>query len=262
MRLPVCRGVPSAHPCACVAITLVLAARVSHCVDAGARDASSRRRNRLLAVLSQPKVTRKKSATLAGGVVPCALGAVLWVPRGGLWRSGALLFSFFFCGGVLLCVLCLFRGGGVALPRGCGRLVRPRALSVSGRVARCLRSARVGRRWCLVRRSRRLRVRSGLRLLCCRGGRLLVRGCAVLGGLGPRWRCARFLRCRSRRCCRRRRGRACCLRCGGRVFLRGGGILPGWVLVVRADSGCAVVGGAFRCRGASLFFYAATTDRN
>lgn len=116
MRLPVCRGVPSAHPCACVAITLVLAARVSHCVDAGARDASSRRRNRLLAVLSQPKVTRKKSATLAGGVVPCALGAVLWVPRGGLWRSGALLFSSL-CVEVFCCVCCVCSAVAVLLCR-------------------------------------------------------------------------------------------------------------------------------------------------
>lgn len=51
-------------------------------VDAAAarEKKASRRRNRLLAVLSQPKVTRKKSATLAGGVVPYAAARCLGCP--------------------------------------------------------------------------------------------------------------------------------------------------------------------------------------
>lgn len=156
--------------------------------------------------------------------MPYAFGAVLWVPRAALSSSGLSLL-FFFCGGVLLCVLSGFaRRGVVALPRGCRRrLVGFRPALVM--CARCLVSAAGVRRWCLVLPGRRRGARRRFRLLCGRGVPLPVRGWFVLAGSAVVAVCfARRLRCRFRRCCRRlgavafrsrRCGRACLRSVGG-----------------------------------------------
>lgn len=188
----------------------------------------------------------KNLRPFAGGVVPCALGAACWLPRGGLSSSsGLVVVFFFFCGGVLLCVLVVLLllvfsvlGGAVSLLCGCACLGSLLAL-VLVLSAPCLLSARGGRRWCLALRCLPgLFFRFLLRLRS--GGGLLARGCCGRAGLVLvlvfawliRWRC------RSRRCCLlagglafsvcfgvvvvrcgRLGGRRGRLRCGGRLRL-------------------------------------------
>ncbi len=163
-------------------------------------------------------------------------------------RGFVVVFVFFFCGGVLLCVLRLWLRRlrpcvgicrvvlGVALLCGFGRRRGVLAL-----LARCR---------LFVRGGRRLFVRGVSSLCLARGGRVVPWRCR---GFGVRWVFvvvvgglpSRFLRC-----CRLRGGRARCLRSvvlllfGGRAFV--------------ADSGLFVVGGVLR---GVLFFTCGNENR-
>lgn len=153
-------------------------------------------------------------------------------------RGFVVVFVFFFCGGVLLCVLWLLWRRlrpcvglcrvvlGVALL--CG-LARRRG--ARGVVARCRLSVRGGRRW-FVR---------GVSLVALalggRGGSWRCRGC------GGRWASGVVVGgwlCRFRRCCRLRGGRGCCLRSGVLLLF-----------------GVEVAGGGRAACGRSSFFYTA-----
>ncbi len=195
----------------------------------------------------------------------CARRGVVGAPCGGFVavRGFVVVFVFFFCGGVLLCVLCLllFRaffvlGGVVSLPFGCGCLgsLLVRVLVV---FARCRLFVRGGRR--LFRVLRRLCLRGGWRSCFFLPRCWLVvasrcRGCGGRGGLvlvlvGL---CRLRSLCLSRRCCRRVGVRVCC-RCFGRVVGRRGrrrGLL--------VEAGLFVVGGVLR---GVLFFTCGNENR-
>ena len=209
----------------------------------------------------QKKVIGKNPATFAGGVVPCALVAVLWVPRAACRRSGARRCSSLVWG-CSLCVLCRsVLAGVVSLLSGFGCLGSLRAL-VLVVFARCLLLCRVAvravlRRWCLGRRGRRAFRRWRSRPMCSSVGRLLVRGSCGRGGRVPvragSWRSRS--RCPSRRSCRLVGGLACWVSCGVGVGRRGRlGRRRGRLAVEVAGFGF----GAGSVAGARPFFYRQT----